>query len=109
MMRHVSLFAGIGAMDIAAQHAGYATTDCVEIDPFCRKVLSLRFPNARLWEDVCAVGAQELGTGMDLLTGGFPCQDLSVAGAGAGLSASRPAWWTAHAVSRRAVTHSCGK
>lgn len=90
---HVSLFAGIGAMDIAAEHCGYETTHCVEIDPFCRGILAKRFPGATLHDDVCAVGAAELGVGMDLLSGGFPCQDLSSAGNGAGLEGARSGLW----------------
>lgn len=80
-MRHVELFAGVGAVGIAAEHLGYETTDCVEIDPFCREILRLRYPRARIHEDVRNVGAAELlppGGGasgssrIDLISGGFP-------------------------------------
>lgn len=93
MRTHVSLFAGIGAMDIAAEAAGYTTTACVELDPWCRSILALRFPAAQLYADVRAVGAAELGVGMELMSGGFPCQDLSSAGNGAGLEGARSGLW----------------
>ncbi len=90
---HVSLFAGIGASDIAAEHLGYTTTHCVEIDTWNRALLTARFPHAEVLEDVRTVGARELGVGMDLVSGGFPCQDLSSAGKGGGLAAARSGLW----------------
>ncbi len=90
---HVSLFTGIGASDLAAEHLGYTTTHCVEIDPWNRDILHARFPNAWIFDNVCMVGARELGVGMDLMSGGFPCQDLSSAGKGGGLEAARSGLW----------------
>lgn len=90
---HVSLFAGIDAIGIAAHESGYATTAGVEQDPFCQGILRLRHPDAAIFDDVRSVGAAELGTGMDLLSGGFPCQDLSSAGKNAGLEGARSGLW----------------
>lgn len=64
----------------------------VEQDAFCRAVLAHHFPDAERFEDVCEVGAANLEP-VDLICGGFPCQDLSVAGKGAGIDAERSGLW----------------
>lgn len=83
-----SLFAGIGGFDHGFEQAGYQTAWQVEINPLCRAVLADRFPNAQQFEDVCEVGAHNLSP-VDVLTGGFPCQDVSSMGARAGLAGAR--------------------
>ncbi|MEK6839330.1 MAG: DNA (cytosine-5-)-methyltransferase, partial [Nanoarchaeota archaeon] len=60
----------------------------VEREPTCRKLLAAKFPNAAQYDDVQTVGTHNLAP-VDLICGGFPCQDLSVAGHRAGLSGSR--------------------
>lgn len=92
-MRHVSLFAGVDAMGIAAEHLGYQTTLACEIEEFQRQILALRHPHAELAEDVRDLRGADLGR-VDLMTGGFPCQDLSSAGRGAGLSGARSGLWS---------------
>jgi len=87
-MKHLSLFTGIGGFDLAAERAGIENVRQVEIDPFCRRVLAARWPHTSCWSDV----REWQGDGhesFDLLTGGFPCQDLSVAGKRAGLAGER--------------------
>lgn len=84
----VSLFAGIGGFDLGLERAGFTITDHVEREPFCQRVLATRFPYATGWPDV----REWTGDGhesVDLLCGGFPCQDLSVAGKRKGLSGER--------------------
>nr|MBA3866261.1 DNA cytosine methyltransferase [Solirubrobacterales bacterium] len=76
-----SLFTGIGGFDLGFERCGMRVAWQVERDPFCRAVLADRFPEAECFEDVCEVGGSELCP-VDLICGGFPCQDLSVAGAG---------------------------
>lgn len=90
-MNHVSLFAGIGGTDLAFERAGVPTTAAVEIDPSCRKVLERRFPGVQLFSDVREVGASDLRApdGPLVLSGGWPCQDVSVAGRRAGLAGER--------------------
>ena len=83
-----SLFAGIGGFDHGFEQAGFRSTWQVEIDPLLRRVLALRFPHARQLADVRAVGAHNLQP-VDLLCGGFPCQDVSSMGARAGLAGER--------------------
>src|SRR5579862_4144716 len=87
-MKHGSLFAGIGGFDEGFRRAGYEILWQVEKEPFCQKVLKSRFPDVRRFNDVKECGSGNLGA-VDVLTAGFPCQDLSVAGKRAGLEGSR--------------------
>lgn len=83
-----SLFAGIGGFDLGFERAGFKTTWACEIDQKAQAVLRLRFPDARLHDDVCHIGAHNLEP-VDVVTFGSPCQDLSVAGKRAGLAGER--------------------
>jgi DNA (cytosine-5)-methyltransferase 1 len=87
-----SLFAGIGGFDLGLERAGMRVAWQVELDSYCRAVLARHFPEARRFEDVREVGAQDLCP-VDLICGGFPCQDLSPAGRGAGLAGARSGLW----------------
>lgn len=89
-----SLFAGIGGFDLAMRNHGINTTAAVEIDTRCRDILTRHFPHTTLFTDIKDVtGADILATGFvprtGIITGGFPCQDVSVAGKRAGLAGSR--------------------
>ena len=88
-----SLFAGIGGFDLGFERAGMRISWQVERDPYCRAVLARHFPAAARFEDVREVGAANLQA-VDLICGGFPCQDLSAAGQGAGLDGARSGLWT---------------
>ena len=83
-----SLFAGIGGFDLGFERAGFTTTWACEIDQKAQAVLRLRFPHAKLHDDVCQIGAHNLEP-VDVVTFGSPCQDLSVAGKRAGLAGER--------------------
>jgi len=90
----VSLFAGVGGFDLALERNGVDVVAAVEIDKNARGVLARHFPTTQLFEDVCDVtGDQLLAAGFvperGILTGGFPCQDLSLAGRRAGLAGAR--------------------
>lgn len=74
-----SLFAGIGGFDVGFENAGYRTAWQVELNPVNRAVLADRFPHAQQFEDVRQCGAHNLSS-VDVITGGFPCQDISLAG-----------------------------
>ena len=91
-MKAVSLFAGVGGFDLALTRNGAEVVASVEIDKNARKVLANRFPNTTHLEDVKNVTGQQLfdlGFNSDgIIDGGFPCQDVSVAGKRAGLSDS---------------------
>ena len=88
----ISLFAGVGGFDLAAKNLGIPTISAVEIDDHARGVLAHKFPQTKLFTDVTKVDGKDLlngWTGRVILTGGFPCQDLSVAGKRTGLAGSR--------------------
>jgi DNA (cytosine-5)-methyltransferase 1 len=87
-LRVVSLFAGVGGFDLAFERAGAETVAVCEIDAGCREVLARRFPGAKQFTDVRALRGEELPE-FDLLTFGFPCQDLSTAGQRKGLKGKR--------------------
>lgn len=90
----VSLFAGVGGFDLAMQRNGINVVATVEIDKNARGVLQHQFPEATHFEDVTKVSGDELRAAgfipdRGIITGGFPCQDLSVAGKRAGLAGQR--------------------
>jgi DNA (cytosine-5)-methyltransferase 1 len=91
-----SLFAGIGGFDLGFERAGMHTAWQVEQDPYCRAVLARHFPDAERFEDVRDVGAHNLAP-VDLICGGFPCQDISVAGRGEGIDGARSGLWSEYA------------
>lgn len=90
----ISLFAGIGGFEIALGRAGVRTVASVELDNMARGVLAHQFPDVALFDDVVKVEADDLldcGFVPDrgILTAGFPCQDVSLAGKRAGLAGER--------------------
>lgn len=90
----VSLFAGVGGFDLALERSGVKVVASVEIDPKASVILAKQFPNSKLFNDIKGVtGEQLINAGFDpengIITGGFPCQDLSVAGKRAGLDGNR--------------------
>lgn len=93
-----SLFSGIGGLELGLEWAGLEPVVWqVEQDPFCRSVLAKHWPSAdRSVTDVCTAGVANLAH-VDLICGGFPCQDLSYAGKGAGLAGERSGLWREYA------------
>ena len=94
MLTGVSLFAGVGGFDLAMQRKGVKVVASVEIDSKCNEVLAKHFPEATQFTDVTTVKGEDLiNAGFNprtgIITGGFPCQDLSVAGKRAGLAGER--------------------
>jgi DNA (cytosine-5)-methyltransferase 1 len=96
MINHVSLFSGIGGIDLAAQWAGMETVLMVEKDRYCQRVLNKNFPNVPIVKDVRDVTNgtfQRYGINrVDILSGGFPCQPYSVAGLRRGEQDDRAIW-----------------
>ena len=122
---YLSLFTGAGGIDLGLDHAGWTCTGQAEIDDTCRAVLARHWTNTRRWRDVRdvpyadghgrrrPVDGNDDHTGthrptrdprhpwwhVDLIAGGFPCQDISVAGRRAGLAGERSGlWWEFHRV-----------
>jgi len=93
-MNMLSLFSGIGGIDIAAGWCGIKTSAFVEIDPFCRAVLAKHWPDVPQFGDIRDVTADTLsGLGpIDVIAGGFPCQPHSVAGKHQASSDERDLW-----------------
>ena len=94
MLTGVSLFAGVGGFDLAMQRQGVKVVASVEIDKKCNEVLARHFPDATQFTDVTTVKGEDLinagfNPSKGIITGGFPCQDLSVAGKRAGLAGER--------------------
>ncbi len=91
-MRFGSLFAGIGGIDLGLERAGMTCTWQVEIDPWCQRVLAKHWPHVPRFADVRTVGARELDP-VDLICGGFPCQDISNAGRRRGIDGDQSGLW----------------
>lgn len=87
-----SLFAGIGGFDLAAERVGFQVKWQVEIDDYATRVLEKHWPDVRRFRDVRDVGRHNLEP-VDIICGGFPCQDISSAGAKAGLSGEQSGLW----------------
>lgn len=95
-MTHGSLFAGIGGFDLGFERAGIETVWQVEIDSYCRRVLERRFPAALRYDDIRTCGKHNLAP-VDIISGGFPCQDISNAGKRAGIDGERSGLWSEYA------------
>jgi DNA (cytosine-5)-methyltransferase 1 len=93
VMRFGSLFAGIGGFDLGLERAGMECAWQVEIDPYAQKVLAKHWPDVRRHADVCTFPPEEGDWKVDVICGGFPCQDISYAGKGAGLAGERSGLW----------------
>lgn len=83
-----SLFAGVGGFDLGFESAGYECRFQVEWDTHCQQTLAHHWPEVPRWGDVSNVNGANLPP-VDVITYGFPCQDLSVAGKRAGLDGQR--------------------
>ncbi len=91
-MKYAELFAGAGGLSLGLERAGMTCFWHSEIDPYCQKVLTARFPNAPVYGDVALLNGKELTERhgqLDLLSGGSPCQDMSLAGKRVGLKGLR--------------------
>lgn len=101
MMRVLDLFSGIGGFSLGLERtSGFRTVAFCEIDPFCRRVLKKHWPEVPCYDDVRTLTAERLaadGIGVDVICGGFPCQEISVAGNGVGITGERSGLWTEYA------------
>lgn len=90
-----SLFAGIGGFDLGFTRAGFQVAWQVEIDEWCRRVLAKHWPDARRHDDVKTFPPTDSDEWrVDVLCGGFPCQDISNAGKRIGIEGERSGLWS---------------
>lgn len=96
-MRVLDLFSGIGGFSLGLERAGMETVAFCEIEPYCQKVLAKHWPSVPIYDDVREVNRERLEadgiTEIDVITGGFPCQDISAAGKQAGIEGERSGLW----------------
>jgi DNA (cytosine-5)-methyltransferase 1 len=101
MLRVLDLFSGIGGFSLGLERTGgFQTVAFCEIEPFPRRVLAKHWPNVPIYEDVRDLTAERLaadGIGVDVICGGFPCQDISSAGAKVGIDGTRSGLWAEYA------------
>ena len=87
-LRMIDTFSGIGGFSLAARWlGGIETVQFVEREPFCQRILAKHWPTVPIHDDICTF--QPEPNSADIVCGGFPCQDISQAGKGAGLAGSR--------------------
>ena len=101
MLNGVDLFTGIGGISLALQP--WVRTVCyVEIEPYCQQLLRERIADGQLddapiWDDITTFDGEPWAGAVDCISGGSPCQDISLAGNGAGLDGERSGlWWEMH-------------
>jgi len=98
-MNELALFAGAGGGILGGSLLGWRTVCAVEIDPYAQRVLLARqrdgilspFP---IWDDVRTFDGHPWAGHVDIVSGGFPCQDISAAGKGAGIDGERSGLWS---------------
>lgn len=93
MLNGLDLFSGIGGISLALRDYVRPVAYC-EIDPYCQGVLLSRMqtndlPIAPVWDDITSLDGRNINARIDIIYGGFPCQDISVAGRGKGLEGER--------------------
>ena len=95
-LKMLSLFSGIGGIDLAAQWAGIETVAFCEIDKFCQKVLRKHWPDVPIFDDIRTLNKKVLEdagiSGIDIVAGGYPCQPYSCAGQRKGEDDDRALW-----------------
>jgi DNA (cytosine-5)-methyltransferase 1 len=96
----LDLFSGIGGFSLGLERAGMRTVAFCEIDPERQETLAEKWPGVPCYSDIRTLSADRLnadGIAVDVICGGFPCQDISVAGRGAGIEGERSGLWTEYA------------
>jgi DNA (cytosine-5)-methyltransferase 1 len=100
-LKVLDLFSGIGGFSLGLERTGgFETVAFCEIDPFCRRVLAKHWPGVQQYDDIRTLTAARLasdGIAVDAICGGFPCQDISLAGDGLGLDGARSGLWSEYA------------
>jgi len=96
-MNYIDLFHGIGGFALGAYWAGmkFENHFCSDIEPYAQNLYALRFPGSVQLGDITKINTDDLKQyGADwIITGGFPCQDISIAGKGVGITGARSGLW----------------
>jgi DNA (cytosine-5)-methyltransferase 1 len=97
-LNELALFAGAGGGILGGQLLGWKTVCAVEIEPYCSSILAQRqndglLPPFPIWDDVCTFDGKPWRGIVDVISGGFPCQDISAAGKGEGITGERSGLW----------------
>lgn len=87
-MRVGSLFSGVGGLDLGFERQGFSISWACDKEKSCRKILAKHFPNTTIYEDVRTIDPLKASP-VDVVIGGFPCQDLSTGGQRKGLAGER--------------------
>jgi DNA (cytosine-5)-methyltransferase 1 len=95
MNNYLDLFHGIGGFALGAYWAGMKFDNhyCSDNEKYCQKLYELRFPDSVQLGDISKIDTKKLPVGEWILTGGFPCQDISLAGKGAGIEGKKSSLW----------------
>jgi len=102
MLKVLDLFSGIGGFSLGLERTGgFKTVAFCERDLFCQQVLAKHWPGVNIYDDVCRVTRHAFDRDRigppDVICGGFPCQDISLAGGGAGIHGERSGLWFEYA------------
>ena len=92
-MKVLDLFSGIGGFSLGLEAAGMETVAFCEREKFCQAVLKKHWPDIPCHDDVTTLDGKQYNGKVDVICGGFPCQDISLAGKGAGLAGERSGLW----------------
>jgi len=98
LVNELALFAGVGGGILGGQQLGWRTVCAVELDPYARNVLIARqndgnLPPFPIWDDVRTFDGYQWSGLVDVVSGGFPCQDISIAGKGDGIDGAKSGLW----------------
>jgi DNA (cytosine-5)-methyltransferase 1 len=102
-MKHISVFTGIGGFDLAAEWAGFENIAHCEVEEDKREVLKKRFPNSKSYGDIKEFDGRKYKNAIDIISGGFPCQDISISqqskklGGAKGIQGKRSGLWKEYA------------
>ena len=92
-MKVLDLFSGIGGFSLGLERAGMETVAFCEINPFCQQILKKHWPHVPIHGDITELRGKDVGP-VDLICGGFPCQDISIAGQQKGIDGEKSGLWT---------------
>jgi len=92
-MKVLDLFSGIGGFSLGFERVGWQTVAFCEIDKHCQAILKKHWPEVVIFDDITKLDKSSLPSDIDVICGGFPCQDISVAGHQEGITGSRSNLW----------------